>query len=131
MPKRAAGALFLPLNLDPDSAIPLYRQLYEAMRHAILSGQLAAGTRLPSTRTLAKTLGIARTTVVVAFEQLLAEGYVEGQQGSGTYVSTILPLEPSSSRHISGVERTAPEDTISGCSSAVRRISRRGQLPRA
>src|SRR5919204_6729494 len=91
MPKREAGALFLPLNLDPGGELPLYRQLYDAIRHAILSGQLAAGTRLPSTRALARTLGIARTTVVAAFEQLFAEGYVVGQQGSGTYVAAVLP----------------------------------------
>src|SRR5258708_31348611 len=91
MPKKHAGMLFLPLTLDPSSAVPLYRQLYDGLRQAILMGELAAGTQLPSTRILASRLGISRTTVVLAFDQLLSEGYVEGKAGSGTYVASVLP----------------------------------------
>jgi GntR family transcriptional regulator/MocR family aminotransferase len=138
MPKRASGALFLPLNLDTSSEIPLYRQLYEAMRHAILSGQLAVGTRLPSTRLLSKMLGIARTTVVVAFEQLFAEGYVEGRQGSGTYVSAILPsdLPPSFLSEVqisrASADSASPRNGVTILTSEPRRrIARRGQLPGA
>jgi len=68
---------------------PLFRQLYQGFRAAILSGQLRAGERLPSTRDLAEQLHLSRTVVVTAFEQLLAEGYVEGRHGSGTFVSEI------------------------------------------
>ena len=69
----------------------LYQQLYEALRSAILAGELAAGTRLSSTRTLARELGVSRNTVLLAYEQLLAEGYTVGHTGSGTYVATSLP----------------------------------------
>ncbi|MDX2166658.1 MAG: GntR family transcriptional regulator, partial [Deltaproteobacteria bacterium] len=74
---------------------PRYRQVYAALRRAILSGELAGGARLPSTRTLAQSTGLSRITVQLAFEQLLAEGYVEARVGSGTYV-------------VPGVEPTAP-----------------------
>src|SRR2546427_12629197 len=76
---------FIQLD-DKDSAVPLYRQIYEAIRRAILRGEFAARMRLPATRLLAEQLGVARMTVVNAYEQLFAEGYLEGKQGSGTYV---------------------------------------------
>ena len=65
----------------------LRNRLYLAVRQAILSGRLPAGTELPSSRSLAKELGIARNTVLRAYELLLAEGYLEGRSGSGTFVS--------------------------------------------
>lgn len=93
MSRQQSSVLFLPFTFDPTSSIPLYRQLYDELRSAILRGQLAAGTQLPSTRALADRLGISRTTVVIAFEQLFGEGYVEGKKGSGTYVASVLPEE--------------------------------------
>src|SRR5205085_2890131 len=91
--KQQTGELFLPFSIDAASSVPLYRQLYESMRQAILAGQLAAGTRLPATRVLAERLGVSRTTVILAFELLLSEGYVEGRTGSGTFVASVLPDE--------------------------------------
>src|ERR1041384_1886374 len=81
------------ITLDAESETPLYRQLYDCLRKAILTGQLAPGARLQSSREIAKELEVSRNTVVNAFEQLLAEGYLEGQVGSGTYVSRALPEE--------------------------------------
>ena len=80
-------------GLNESSGVPLYRQLYDGLRKAILNGQLKSGTRLQSTRELAAELGVSRNTVLTAFEQLLAEGYLEGKTGSGTFVSTALPEE--------------------------------------
>ena len=77
------------VSLDGTGA--LYQQLYQSLRHAILAGQLAPGTRLPATRTMARELGVSRNTVLLAYEQLLAEGYAVGQTGSGTYVASSLP----------------------------------------
>lgn len=71
----------------------LYQQLYEGLRQAVLSGRLSAGLRLPSTRDLAAALRISRNTVIAAFEQLVAEGYLESRVGDGTYVSPALPDE--------------------------------------
>lgn len=82
----------LPLNLHgPKAGTPLYRWLYEELRSAILSGHLRPGARLPATRDVAAQYGVSRPTVVIAFEQLQSEGYVEGKVGSGTFVSQTLP----------------------------------------
>ena len=74
-----------------DTGTPVFRQLYLHIRLAILSGRLGAETKLPSTRALASELAVARTSVVAAYEQLLAEGYASGKIGSGTYISSELP----------------------------------------
>ncbi len=73
-----------------ENGEPLFRQVYAGLRKAILSGSLPAGERLPSTRDLAEQLGISRTVVVLAYDHLLAEGFIEGRRGSGTYVSSSL-----------------------------------------
>ncbi len=87
-----ATATMLPLiTIDPSARVPLYQQLYDELRTAILTGRLAPGARLPATRELATTLGVARNTVLNAFDQLLAEGYLEGRVGDGTYVTRVLP----------------------------------------
>ena len=62
-----------------------------SLRVAILDGRLQPGAKLPSTRMLAEELAVARNTVMGAYEQLLAEGYLEGETGSGTYVARALP----------------------------------------
>lgn len=87
MPKRVTSPPLALPPLDPTALLPLHRQLYAALREAILTRQLAPGARLPSSRTLASELRVARTTVVVAFEQLHAEGFVVGRVGAGTRVA--------------------------------------------
>ncbi|MBX6323362.1 MAG: GntR family transcriptional regulator, partial [Rhodospirillaceae bacterium] len=95
MPRRAEAAPLLALALDRQAGAPLNRQLYDGVRAAILTGRLAPGAALPSSRALARDLGIARNTVLAAFDQLASEGYVEGRAGSGTVVSRVLPDTPS------------------------------------
>ena len=85
------AAVDLVLGIDPSHPEPLHRQLYGGLRAAILEQRLKPGARLPSTRTLATTLGLARNTVHGAYDQLLAEGYLETRHGSGTYVAASLP----------------------------------------
>ena len=71
-------ALEAAIPFDADAAgRPLYRQIYDGYRKAILEGRLRAGQRIPSTRALARELGISRLPVLTAFEQLLHEGYLE------------------------------------------------------
>lgn len=82
---------YLLQYLDKASATPRNRQLYRLMRQAILDRVLPADTRLPSSRDLASELAISRNTVLYAYEQLLAEGYVEARAGSGTYVADTVP----------------------------------------
>lgn len=96
------------LELHRDSATPLHRQLYDGLRQTILAGQLVAGARLPSTRSLADTLEVSRNTVLLAYDQLLIEGYVRGKIGAGTYVSDCLPdgfLRPRVTSAPDGPER--------------------------
>ena len=73
------------------SSEPLGQQIYQAFRRAILAGEMPPAGRLPSTRTLGLELGVSRNVVLLAYEQLLAEGYAEGRTGSGTYVAGALP----------------------------------------
>ncbi|MGB0387347.1 MAG: PLP-dependent aminotransferase family protein [Ardenticatenaceae bacterium] len=93
MPKSATFISLGTISLDRSDHLPLYRQLYQSLRDAILSGQFAPGTRLPSTRALAQELGVSRNTAVNAYEQLIAEGFLESQIGSGTCVIDTLPDE--------------------------------------
>ncbi|MEI6159026.1 MAG: PLP-dependent aminotransferase family protein [Roseococcus sp.] len=84
-------AELLLLGLDRESEAPLLRQLYLELRRAVLAGVLPPGARLPATRALAQRLGVARNTVVAAYDQLLAEGFIQGRTGAGSYVSRDLP----------------------------------------
>ena len=81
----------LAINIEPASPIAIHRQIYEAWRRGILSGRFAAGDRLPSTRELAVTLAVSRSTVSQAYEQLISEGYLQAARGSGTFVCRELP----------------------------------------
>jgi GntR family transcriptional regulator/MocR family aminotransferase len=81
------------IRLDPGQG--LARQLYQALRERILDGRLAGRTRLPASRDLAELLGVSRNTVTRAFDQLYAEGYVEGRVGDGTYVADLASERPA------------------------------------
>jgi GntR family transcriptional regulator / MocR family aminotransferase len=79
------------VRLSQQDNMPLHRQLYEALRRAMLDGKLAAGDRLPSSRELTADLKLSRNTVVAALSQLSVEGYLVSRVGSGTYVNDNLP----------------------------------------
>lgn len=81
----------LAVNLNTHAPQPLHQQLYQELRRSILSGRLSAGQRIPSTRALAKSLGLSRATVTQSYEQLASEGYLQTAVGSGTTVSAQLP----------------------------------------
>jgi GntR family transcriptional regulator/MocR family aminotransferase len=81
------------IMIDEKSAVPFYRQIYEAIRRAILNGDLRPTAPLPATRLLSRELGISRMTVVNAYDQLFAEGYLEAKTGAGTFVAAHLPEE--------------------------------------
>ena len=91
--------LAIPLSRGRE---PLFRQVYRGLRQGILSGLLRPGDRLPSTRDLAEQLRISRTVILLAFDQLLAEGFATASMGSGTYVS-----EGLASNTVSGKGRPA------------------------
>jgi GntR family transcriptional regulator / MocR family aminotransferase len=79
--------LVIPLSRKGE---PLFRQVYHGLRQAVLSGAFRADDRLPSTRDLAGELGVSRTVVLLAYDQLVAEGFATGRGGSGTYVTAGL-----------------------------------------
>src|SRR4029079_11104490 len=82
-------ALHLPLDRDVD--VPLFRQIYDGLRGAILEGRLRPGQRIPSTRSLASDLGVSRLPVLSAYDPLVHEGYLVGKTGSGTFVTAHIP----------------------------------------
>jgi len=98
--KRAPEGLGPIVSLDRRHGLPLHRQLYDGYRAAILDGRLRAGQRLPSTRTLASELRVSRMPLVLAFEQLVAEGYIESRVGAGSFVaSTFAAAAPVPAAH--------------------------------
>jgi GntR family transcriptional regulator/MocR family aminotransferase len=101
---------------------PLFRQVYTGLRQAILAGTFAAGERLPSTRDLAEQLGVSRTVVVLAYELLLAEGFVEGRVGSGTYVPQGLAAPQRSGKQRSARVRLSRFGAFAAASEAALRL---------
>ena len=91
MKKQTSSFPFVSLSDRTVSHIPMHRQIYEKIRQAILSGEIPSRSRIPSSRSLAAQLGISRMTVVNAYDQLFAEGYLEGRIGVGTFVAGELP----------------------------------------
>jgi GntR family transcriptional regulator/MocR family aminotransferase len=116
---RGDGSAIAAVALDPASKLPMHRQLYEALRAAVLSRDLPAGARLSSTREMSASLGVSRNTVMTAFEQLLAEGYLEGRVGSGTFVTKTLPDDVLRARDATAAPSRTP-------ASGARRLSSRG-----
>lgn len=89
---------WLAFSIDRSSKKPVFEQICEALRHSIVSGSLAEGATLPPTRVLATELGVSRSTTVTAYEQLVAEGYLQSRRGSGFQVCAVgeadLAVEP-------------------------------------
>ncbi len=107
------------LALAPGTATTLQRQLFDSLQHRIIQGQLRPNSRLPSSRALAKALGVSRITVVQTFERLQAEGYLQPRRGQGTFVSPQLPDDaaPANAEGIPALDGEGPAP----------RPSRRGQ----
>src|ERR1700704_3121186 len=120
--KRVHASFLPPIALDYRAKTPIYRQLYDWFRRAIISGQMRPGQRLPSTRSLAAELKVSRIPVLNAYEQLLAEGYLETFVGAGTTVARSIPddtLSPSTRK-----SQNKPEEVVKKL--GPRRMSHRG-----
>jgi GntR family transcriptional regulator / MocR family aminotransferase len=120
--KRTPASYLPPITLQDREKIPIYQQLYDWFRRAITGGQLRPGQRVPSTRNLAAELKTSRMPVLGAFEQLLAEGYLETSVGAGTYVARSIPddtLSRPAEKARNGLRETAEKR-------GPRRLSRRG-----
>lgn len=109
MVKRSGGELLLAIKVDRASGKSVTAQVYGAIRQLITGGDLAAGKRLPSSRTLARELDISRTTAVAVFERLIAEGLVVSHTGSGSFVSEAV--EARRPERMPNVEDAAPAST--------------------
>ncbi len=94
----------LTIHLDAGSRIPMYEQLYGYIRQDIRQGRLAAGERLPASRALSRYLAVSRSTVELAYEQLLSEGYIEAVPRKGYYVCQIDALY-----RLADIPRPSPE----------------------
>ena len=101
----------LHLPLDRDTDVPIFRQISDGLRRAILDGRLRPGQRVPSTRGLATDLGVSRLPVLSAYEQLLHEGYLVGRTGSGTFVSESIPDDLLRTPAVGRPARTPRQET--------------------
>ena len=131
MPKKARDLPFPALAIDPDAGRPLHRQIYFALREAILEGRLKPGARLPASRALAGDLGVSRNTVMSAFEQLRAEGYIDGRVGAGSFITRHLPEEtPRAQPPAAGRPKPSLRRRISARGTMLVGLRRRSSLPR-
>ncbi|WP_433576853.1 PLP-dependent aminotransferase family protein [Nocardia brasiliensis] len=116
----------LPLDLDRALPAPLSVQVADGLRAAATNGLLRGGDRLPSSRSLAVRLGVSRTVVAAAYDQLHAEGWIDGKRGSGTYLTTAPPATPTRAFR-SGAQDSEPQlrDLEPGapCSDAIDRAA--------
>ncbi len=92
---RSSGSPMPLPDIDRSSVVPIYRQIYEELRDAILAGSLPELTRLQPERTLAERLGVNRSTVVHAYRELAADGLIEQRVGSGSRVAAATATGPS------------------------------------
>lgn len=102
--------IYEPIFLDENSKVPMYRQLYQNILTSIREGGLSVGEKMPSIRRIADELGVSRTTVEQAYQQLCVEGYLTSRPQSGYYVEAVLreskPSPPA------GADRSAPPDGV-------------------
>ncbi len=117
------------MYLELDGQGPRYAQLTRTLKQAILSGRCAPASRLPATRVLARELDVSRNTVLAAYEQLAAEGFIDGRVGSGCYVAEFssghaaandAALKPASKPAKQQIREAASDE-----------VSRRGERMRA
>ena len=94
MNKATSNAAILAISLDRTSRETLQAQLTRALRRLVNERRLRPGDRLPSSRALARELSVSRVTVTAVYDQLIAEGFVEGRRGSGAYITADLPDLP-------------------------------------
>jgi GntR family transcriptional regulator/MocR family aminotransferase len=116
------------LQLDDTAEDPLYRQVYLQLRKLILDGDLPPGTKLPPSRKLAAQSGIGRITVIQAYKQLEAEGFVASQTGAGTFVAKQLPQPPAAQQEVFKPELSSWGRRIQTTARAPRREKQRLEI---
>ena len=114
------GLTRVDLIVDRKSGDPIFRQIYQSIREQIVDGSIEEGARLPASRNLAVEIGVSRSTVVTAYEQLVAEGYAIGAHGSGLFVCAMGEVELT--RDVTDTQRSATARS--------RRTKERSSVPR-
>jgi GntR family transcriptional regulator/MocR family aminotransferase len=116
---------WLGFAIDRSATTPVFEQICAAIRSQVASGDMALGSKLPPTRVFATELGVSRSTIVTAYEQLVAEGYLSSQQGSGYRLCSSGEVElaqgsdktrkqPGSARHLQGALAAETESEAAG-----------------
>lgn len=101
----------IPIELDHSSRQSLQGQIFDQLRHLILGGRLKPGTLIPASRMLADQLGISRNTVLLVYDRLIAEGYLQARKAIGTYVNFELPETCLAATRKIPVPMPAPRET--------------------
>ena len=106
--------MFMPILIEKSDGVSLQEQICRQIRQGILSGAVALGSRVPTSRDLSRRIGISRNTVTLAYERLIGEGYLHTRPASGTFVARVLPhddrlppLDPAAQPRLQGRERQA------------------------
>ncbi|MFC4528659.1 PLP-dependent aminotransferase family protein [Dyella halodurans] len=126
--QRLAASFLPPVALNAAGGAPIYQQLSEWFRRAIIDGHLRPGQRVPSTRALASELQVSRIPVLSAYEQLLAEGYLETFPGAGTCVARSIPDDAAPA---AGAKPRKASSAPGVKKAATRSVSRRAAQMRA
>ena len=108
------SSTWLAFTIDRSKKTPVFEQICDALRRDIRKGAKPKGTKLPPTRSFAEELGVSRSTVVTAYEQLVAEGYIEGRQGAGYEVCVVETPEIDVVPAPTGLNSLPPEDAPYG-----------------
>ena len=114
---KVSAAIAPVIAVDRKASKPLHKQIYEGFLSVIVGGNMRAGQRVPSSRTLSIELGISRIPVLNAYAQLLAEGYFESRKGAGTFVSESLPESLTVCEQKTPATRRGGFRSASGCPS--------------
>ncbi len=109
MARHSAGVLVPGIDLASNTSEPLNAQLFKALREHVIKGALEPGVRMPSSRTLARDIGVSRTTVSLAYDQLKSEGYLQSREKSGTFVTDVLPDNKEWRASSARVQRTSQD----------------------
>lgn len=125
---------FNPAGIELDRRFGLTRQLYLALRQRVLDARLVSGTRLPASRDLAAALGISRNSVVRAYDQLYAEGFIETRVGDGTYVAQLpqaaMPAKKLSTKLPTALSTGLPTGLSTNCPDSSVKVIHSGALDR-
>ena len=97
------------IDLQGGGKAPLYDKIYKHIRNEIADGRILKGEKLPSTRLLARNLAVSRSTVELAYDQLLAEGYIEAEPCRGFFVCDVAELYRLGERNPSDSEKEKPQ----------------------